>query len=487
MSVIKRNLGWLLLSQCATWIVSVAVLIIAPRELGDAAFGQLTFAQVYVGFFELVAIFGTGTYLAKTLARDRESVGRYILNTLALKVVVTIGLAAVAIALAAGLGLTREIILLIAAFYIGMFFSTLNSVLVGGLQGLQRMVRPALWEVLRNYTGATLGLTVLMNGGSLLAYAFVISGVTAIPLAANLVYLWPDLRKSLHIDLILWREVLAGGFPFFVLSAFTVIYATADIPILEALASDETVGWYSLALRWVAVPVFVASAVSAAFFPALAVEGQGQGDPEAFARLANRALSLTFLVAAPAALGIALIADDFLQLLYGSEFEQAAPIMQLLAFNVPLIALDLMFGSVVIAADRQRPWVVLSVTAAIANPLVNLGAVPLTHRVFDNGALGAAFTTVLTELFIFVGAMRLRPPGVLDRPTAGQFVRIAVASSTMVPIVLLLGSTPLLIRVVAGAATYGIVSFALGTISMRDFRSLGTEAIAPQPQASVAP
>jgi O-antigen/teichoic acid export membrane protein len=483
-SAIRRNLGWLLLSQGATWTISIVVLLVAPRQLGDGGFGQLTFAQVYVGLFELVAIFGTGTFLAKTLARETESTGRYVVNTLILKAFSTSALIVCALALAAALGYPTETLQLIAAFCVGLFFSTLNTVLMGSLQGLQRMGRPALWEVIRCYAGATLGLAVLFNGGGVLAYALVINIVCVIPALANFVNLWPEMRRSMRFEPGLWREVLVGGFPFFILSAFTVIYATIDIPLLEALSGHEAVGWYGLAYRWVSVPVFFASTVSYAYFPALSVHGVG--DRIAFAQLANRALSLTFLVAAPAALGMVLIAPDFLDLLYGAEFENAVPLMQLLALHIPLVALDLMLGSIVIAVDRQRPWVLLSVIAAVLNPLFNLVAIPLTERAFDNGAIGAASITILTELFIFVGALRLRPAGVLDRPTALVFGRVVVAALAMVPVVVALGGTPLAVRIIAGAITYGIASLALGTISLRELRGIGTELVTRQARSTVA-
>src|SRR5262249_51620450 len=149
MNVIKRNLGWLLLSQAATWICSVAILLIAPRKLGDNAFGQLSFAIVYVSFFELVALFGSGGFLMKEIARDTTSLARYVLNTLVMKVLLTLALIAVAIGLAIALGYPSDIVMLIGAYCIGMLFNSLNNAIAGGLQGIEEMGRPAMWDVVR--------------------------------------------------------------------------------------------------------------------------------------------------------------------------------------------------------------------------------------------------------------------------------------------------------------------------------------------------
>jgi O-antigen/teichoic acid export membrane protein len=398
-------------------------------------------------------------------------VGRYVVNTLALKLVLATGLIAVALGLAALLGFSNEMILLIGAFCVGLFFTSLNNVLMGGLQGLQRMGRPAFWEVVRSYVGSVLALLVLLHGGSVILYALAFSLATAIPFCANLANLWPDLRTHIRFDARLWRDVLIGGFPFFILSALTIVYSTIDVPILEAFAGDETVGWYGLAYRWVSMPAFFAASVSLAFFPALSVEGVG--DRLAFARLANRALYVVCLVATPAAIGIAVIADDFLHLVYGDEFQQAAPIMRILAIHIPVIAVDMVLGTIVVAVDRQRQWVLLSVTAAICNPLLNLIAIPFTERTMHNGAIGAASVTVLTEIFIMVGALRLRPAGVLDRSATTLLLRVLAASATIVPVVLALGSAPLPIKIAAGVASYAVASLMLGTVSMQDIRGMG--------------
>ena len=470
MSTITRNLKWILVSQLATWGVSVAVLVIAPRELGDDAFGRLSFVMVYVGLFELVALFGARTYLTKAIARDVGALGRYVFNTLAVKLVMTSFLIFCAMTLAVIIGYERETVLLIGAYCIGMFFNALDNALAGGLLGTQQMRWPAVWDIVRAYAGGAAGLLILLNGGSLLAFGLAFNVACGIPVVANLFKLWPDLRQHGAIDLRLCRTILVGGFPFFILSALVAFYGTVDIPLLEALTNSETVGWYALAYRWVSVPAFFAVSVSTAFFPALSV--QGVTVSRDFTDMANRALKLVVFVATPAAVGIALVADSFLSLLYGAEFHQAVPLMRLLALQIPIVGIDIVLASVVIAADRQRQWVIVSVAAAVFNPLTNLVAIPLTERAFGNGAVGAAIVTILTEVMLLVAAVAMQPAGVLDRPTAITLLRMVAASTTMVPVVLALGSAPLPVMIVAGVVTYGVASLALRTVSLDELRRI---------------
>jgi O-antigen/teichoic acid export membrane protein len=186
--------------------------------------------------------------------------------------------------------------------------------------------------------------------------------------------------------------------------------------------------------------------------------------------LANRAARIAVLVATPAAVGIALVAAPFLTLLYGDEFQRSVPLLQILAIHIPIVSLDIVLGSVVMAADRQRQWVVISVIATIFNPLLNLVAIPQSQRLFDNGAIGAAVVTVLTEAILLVGGIALRPKGVLDRTTVNGLLRIVLASSAMIPVVLLVRTAPLAVQIGAGAVTYVLASLLLRTVSVEEVR-----------------
>src|SRR5262249_23045013 len=141
------------------------------------------------------------------------------------------------------------------------------------------------------------------------------------------------MHTNYGIDVKLWWSTLKGGFPFFILAALLVVYGTIDIPLLQAMTGSQEVGWYALAYRWVSVPAFFAAIVATAVFPALSAEGVHV--TPAFVQLANRALRLAVFVATPAAIGIALIAEPFLTLLYHGEFQQAVPLLRILALHIP--------------------------------------------------------------------------------------------------------------------------------------------------------
>ena len=95
---IGKNLSALMVAQIATAAISVVVLVLAPRRLGDVQFGELTVALTFLMFFDLVALLGTNIFLVKSIARDPSRVGPYVFNTLVMKVCLGGVLAVLAIA-----------------------------------------------------------------------------------------------------------------------------------------------------------------------------------------------------------------------------------------------------------------------------------------------------------------------------------------------------------------------------------------------------
>jgi O-antigen/teichoic acid export membrane protein len=468
MNVIKRNLAWLLIAQAATWVVSISVLLVAPRVLGERTFGQLSFVIVYVSFFELITNMGVNTFVVKSVARDADNIGRYVVNAIAMKLCLAILLTSLALTIGTSLGFSRTILILIGAYCAGMVINTVGTTIGAALTGMQFMADLAKWNIVQCYVGGLGSVLVLRTHGSVIAYAIIFNLAFLIPIPFNLRKLWPYLAGNRRVEPRFWPQIVKGGFPFFILAGLLVLYGTIDVPLLQAMSGSEAVGWYALAYRWVSVPAFFAASVATAFFPALSAEGVELAP--SFGSLANRAARIAVLVATPAAIGIALVADPFVTFLYGAEFRESVPLLRILALHIPIVSLDIVLGSVAMAADRQRRWVIISVIATIFNPVLNLVAIPQAERLFDNGAIGAAVVTVFTEIILLVGGIAIRPKGVLDRTTVNGLLRIVLASSTMIPVVLLVRGAPLAVQIGAGAATYVLSSLLLRTISIDEIR-----------------
>jgi O-antigen/teichoic acid export membrane protein len=472
MSRIKSNLLWLTASQIATWTGALLLLVVVPRHIGVHDYGVYQFAVAFVGYFTLIGMLGSNTFLVKSIARDHSLVGPYVFNSILLKLVLCGLLSAFAIGLGVLLHFDSLTIVLIEVACLLMLTIVLNDALGAALQGLEELRNFALWRVLQMAAACAAVLFLLHQDQGVVAYALVTPIVSLIPLVANTINLWPRIKRSLHLDLAVWNTLIRGGAPFLIWSAILLVYGTIDIPLLKAFAGPAAVGWYALAYAWISMPASFSSVVVQATMPSLSAKGVDESSSRDFARVANRSICVVAFVGIPASIGIALVASDVFALLnYQAGFEHAIPLVQILAMHIPIVGIDMVLGSALIAVDRQRIWTLTACGAAALNILLNLFAIPLTDRLWGNGAIGAAVVTVTTEVFMMVCALALRPAGVMDRFTVSFAVRCVAASLAMIPAVLVFSSGGVFVEVAVGMVVYAVASVALGTISLKGLRS----------------
>ncbi len=465
MSVLKRNILFLLVSQGATWLVTIFLLILGPRKLGSDGFGRAQFALAFVGFFNLIGSLGTYQYIVKHIARDPAELGRLVISALRLKMVMGVVLAALALGTGWLLGYDGEVLTLIAIGLVGMMLSLLNEMVLAGLAGVELIAGSAVWQTVQVYVGSILAIVVLLTTKSLYAYLACFSLALAVPLVANFLTLRPHLRHVARRSPVTWRVLIVGGIPMFALAALSLLYSTIDIPIVEAVSGDEVVGWYTLAYRWVLMPIFINTIVATAFLPQMSALAATA--PERFCALTNRAIKMVMAITIPGAVGILLISSDLIDLLYGPAYEQSVVLMQLLAPFVPLVALNTVLGTALVASDRHHRYIWVAAAAAVFNPPIAFLAIRLANDRYDgNGYIGAAIVTVLTEIFITVCAMKMRRRGVFDRGTTWFCARCLLAAGAMAAAVFLLRDGGLFVKVGVGAVVYGLASLAVGNVSV---------------------
>jgi O-antigen/teichoic acid export membrane protein len=356
--------------------------------------------------------------------------------------------------------------------------SSLSATLSSGLTGLQIMKTPAFIML----GGAALDTTLVVAGMHFFSIPLVvIAALSALSEVAILIvmaiYALPRLHLNFHVDPTLWRPILLGGMPFFAWSVVLLFYWQVDITMIKAMVpdhADRVVGWYAAASRLTNIPLFLPMIVVAPLLPALSAE-RNANSPK-FRDMVSRSLRLVTLVALPAGAAVMVLSNQITELLhYPTGFEPVARLLQILALNVPLVAIDMILGTALIAAARQRAWTIVGVIAGVFNPLVNLWAIPFAQQRFGNAAAGAAVVTVATELVMFTGALYLRPKGVFTRWDVWYAARCLIATAVMVPVVILfsrVAEVGLFASMIYGAITYAAVAYSLKLVRDDEILSL---------------
>jgi O-antigen/teichoic acid export membrane protein len=461
---VVRNILALLVNQVGTWLITLVLTFVLPSYLGVNNFGLYSFALAFVGLFALGMRLGTGTYLTWRIPREPEIAGRLTFNTLLVQLPLIAVCSAVAIIIVPFIDSDPLALQVMMIVLVASSISSLSGTLSSALAGLQIMKTPAFISLFSSAVGMTLiviGTRIHITLVGIAAIGVLSEIVTFVLLGA---YALRKLHLRVHVDPTLWRAILLGGMPFFAWSVVLLFYWQIDITMIKIMVpkdADAVVGWYAAASRLTNIPLFLPMIVIAPLLPALSAERNA--DSPKFRDMVSRTLRLVTLVALPAGAGVMVLSNQITDLLhYPSAFGPVSILLRILALNVPLVAIDMILGTALIAAGRQRAWTIVGVLAGVFNPLVNLWAIPFTQHRYGNAAVGAAAVTVATELVMFAGALYLRPKGVFTRWDVWYIVRCLIATVVMVPVVILfsrIANVGLFASMVYGAITYAAVAY----------------------------
>lgn len=164
------------------------------------------------------------------------------------------------------------------------------------------------------------------------------------------------------------------------------IYNKIDVTMLNMMATDESVGYYSYAQKTVNMVLTMANAVTAALLPRLSY--YYENDREGFYRLLDKGFQILCLMTLPLAVGMALVAEQTVQFLYGEAFAPAALTIQLMC---PLILIkgfgDLFCYQLVYSTKSEKIILPAAASASIINIITNAALIP---SLLQNGAVVAS-------------------------------------------------------------------------------------------------
>jgi O-antigen/teichoic acid export membrane protein len=362
---------------------------------------------------------------------------------------------------------TRNVVYVAMA---GMLLSAFAQTIGATLQGLERMALMTAAGILEKALVVVFGVgAIVLAGQGLVGYALVLVGATATGALLQFAWFIRTVGLSMKTDLALAKTLLRGGAPFFIWSISLIVYGNIDITLLSLMTNDSVVGWYGTAYKFIAIPAFIPFAVTTALLPTLS---SARGDE--FSLIARRCMDLVVVTSVPVALALLVGAGPLIDLLgYPAGFDNCVVLIRILSLHVPLVAVSMVAGTVLIAVNKEVIRTRMALVAAVLNPLANLAVIPVFAALFDNGAIGTAVVTVCTEVFIVTTALILVGRGVFSRSNVQTALRALGAGAVMSLAMLAVLPYGLPVILVAGGVTYPIAALLFRAVSMGELASAG--------------
>ncbi|MBK8335769.1 MAG: flippase [Sterolibacteriaceae bacterium] len=461
---IAANTFFLTFSSLFNLGISLGTTSIIARSIGPELYGRYTFGLTYVLMFSVLANFGLESLFIREAARDRRNL-ELINDIFHLKVVLAFATVATALLSAQLLQYPAETIQVLYILCAGLFFQILSESLLSIYRSVERMQVTAFVSMFFRLISAAIIVVAIYSGIGFYGI------VAAFSIGNFLVFLLALVKVRRDFNLLRWvfspthwLPLIRQGMPFYMSALLTMFYAKINVFILSKFVEDREMGLYLAALNLVENLYFIPTAFITSVFPAFSRMHGTSVDSlkDAYSRMTKYLIIATAAVAA----GTILVSEKIVLLIYGNEFGETVPVLNVLIFLWVLAFFSNFQSSLLFSMHKERIQVQIMVAAVCVNALLNW------FFIREYGHMGAAFASVLTEMVVVLLLSGvLWGLGFRYRPDM-SILRLMLVVGGMVAVVKYLIGFHLVIAVLGGAASYAGLLVALRVFDRRDLADL---------------
>jgi O-antigen/teichoic acid export membrane protein len=396
---VKQDLFWASFSHLFQKAAGYCVLVLLARYLDKENLGQFLFTATLASFFALPTELGTNRYLIREIAGKPDRALGFFSEVLSLRLpflllafVIMNGLVAVWKPDILPISLFMSVQALIEDLYYS--FSAL-------FLGLKRVGFTVVSMVGSRICLVGLVFLAVKLNASLQAISLCYVAGNVILLGTAVVLVWQRIGPfALHWDLSRAREILRFSFPFFLLTVLSLMHLKVDTLMLGIISSYAAVAAYEVAFRLLEVSRFFIRPVSMVYYP-LYSEMAGCQDWQGISSLRRKMLHYALFLGAAVTVAVLLAAPFAIRAVYGSNYETSIIVLRVLYLCVPALYVSMV--TMILSAAIHTEAVaakVMSIGVGI-NVLLNCISIPAW------GAMGAAWTTVISETILALWLVRL--------------------------------------------------------------------------------
>ncbi len=467
---IAKNTFFLFLMRTIGFILSFFLIMRVGRVLGSEGLGVYTLASTFLQVFVLIPNFGLDTLAIRDIARHRERAGPYVANMATTKLALTLPAFVLLVGAVFLLGYDPAIRTAILVLAISLFFDPFAEAAAAIYQGFERMELMTVVAGVSKIVTTGVSLWLLETGHGVIPVLLVTSIGAALVIPVHLVLVRKVVGAiPMHIDRDSIRALLREASPLFLTNLVGLLYFRTDVVMLSKMRGEDEVGIYGAAYSLLRALTMIPGVAVMAMYPALSRAYAGDADPASLKRLCDTAFRYQLALGIPLTVGLAAIAPETINLLYGVEFEVSGRVLRLLIFSLVFFFTNTLLGYMLFTANRQKDFLGIKLINLGLNVVLNAILIPMY------GAYGAAIATVATIAVSFVLHLRLVGKFLYRVNFLALTWRLLLAAAGMAAVIAWVRGAGLAAMIPAGAATYLVLLPILGFVTKDDleiFRSI---------------
>jgi len=428
------------------------------RVLSTEGFGILGFAQAVIVYFQLLLNQGLDTYGTREIAKDRNSVSRYVSNILTIRLLLSaisyLLLVIFAILIPKPL-VVKGVILILG---LRLFVTAFNIKWV--FQGIEKMEWIALSRIVPQVLFVA-GVFVLIKNPEQIMNVPLLQVATASIGIATLIFIYRKGQGKIafNFDLPFWKEIFRQSLPMGATYFLIQVYTNFDVILLGFTHGEGTVGLYSAAYKVILIINLFGIYYFTTLFPN--ISRMYAESSEKLKGLLSKSMRIITLVVLPLCVGGTILARPLLTFIYGNDFSGSALPFRILIWNVAVVWIGLHYGNTLIACNKQKYYMASVGAGALINIVLNLIFIP------RYGMIAAAITTLFSEFVVLIATQR-KLKGIIPLNSPILFLRPAPASLLMGISIYLMPDMHVLLKILSGAGTYILAAILTKAVGKSD-------------------
>lgn len=388
--------------------LSLVVIVILTRYFGLSDFGRYTTIVAYLNFFTVIADLGlylvASREMAKRKPKDQEEIFN---NSLGFRIASAALFMSLSVIVSLLLPYDEKIKGGILVFSFGMFFYILTQV----VNTIFQVRLKAYWIAIAEVAGRALvlGFTwyIIQRNFGLLAVIWTSSAGFILTFLFSVIFGYRYIKIRPRFNLGIWKYLLIESLPIGIVIILVTLFFRSDAVLLsllplkhvifgpaKGLGNTEAVGIYGPPYRILdalfLLPGIFLGLVLPIFSKFVVI------DKEKAKRVLQLAFDVLLLTAMPLAFGLLALSSLIINVVAGANFNQSIVILQIMGFSLAIYYVSNAFYYTMIGIQKQKYLIVPYLAGFAFSILSNL--VLITYLSY----LGAAITSVMTQLIIFI-------------------------------------------------------------------------------------
>ncbi|NQV00370.1 MAG: flippase, partial [Parcubacteria group bacterium] len=390
---IAKNSLWLAMGEIINGILMFVITIFLARYLGVEGYGKLMFALSFVTLFIIPIDLGLSPLVTRELAGEKEKTKKYLDNLVLIRSLLGIVVFFLIASTIQFLGKENDVKNLVYLLGIWTIFQTSTQFFQAIFRAHEKMFFEALTRILHAVILTGLSLYFIWYKFDIIyfGWAYCLAAITT--LCLTVIIIWKKFSNfKLKFDIIFLKTTFKKSWPFALSLLFVSIYYYIDSVMLGIMRNDNEVGLYNAAYKLIIFILIMGSVINRSTYPVISkLYKKSISKLQDFLENYSRVM---FIIGIPIAFGGLILASSIIKLIYGEDFTESILPFQILVFSAAIAYISTIYAHSLQICKKQKTHLLGMGIGAFINIILNFILIPYY------GLIGAAITTLITEIFI---------------------------------------------------------------------------------------